>query len=343
MSLFDSRQLAQIRYLAEYLIIRVFLSLILAVSIETCQTVCRWIAWLACDVFRIRHQIVHDNLAIPFPDASERERQAIARRMWEHLLLMVCEIAHAPRKINETNWRKHIHVEQKRALMQSFLSRRPKVVVTAHFGNFEVGGFITGFWGFPSYTVARPLDNPYLDRLVNRFRESMGQIIIPKDDSAAFADKVLQTGGTLVLLGDQHAGTSGVWIEFMGRHASCHKALALFSLLNRAPMLVTYVKRLHKPMRFEVGLADAFDPAAPGGDDLAGVSELTQWYNDVLEEEIRQAPDQYWWLHNRWREAPPQRKGGKRKRLRRAIRRRQMDLQSLPEQGDQPDQRRGAA
>ncbi|HEX5102784.1 MAG TPA: lipid A biosynthesis acyltransferase [Pirellulaceae bacterium] len=311
--------LVSLRHRAEYLALRVAMSLILAVSMRTCHALCRTLAWLMCDVIRLRHKLIDENLQVAFPSATASERTRLARAMWEHLLVMSCEIAHAPRKIHETNWRKFVAVHRKRELIRAFLEPRPKVVVTAHFGNFEIGGYITGFWGFPTFTVARPLDNPYLDRLVNRFRESMGQVIIPSHGSAEMADGLLSTGGTLVLVGDQHAGSKGVWVDFFGRPASCHKALALFTLLNKAPMLVTYVRRTGKPLHFEVGLADAYDPAEPGGDDLAGVTELTQWYNDVLEEEIRRSPEQYWWLHNRWREAPAgRRRKPKRRHARRA-------------------------
>ncbi len=313
--------LVTLRHLAEYLAVRISMSLILAVRIETCHAVCRALAWLMSDVIGLRRQIIHDNLHIAFPEAIEADKSRLARQMWEHLLLMTCEIAHAKRKIHETNWRKFVLVHGKRELIRIFLEPRPKVVVTAHFGNFEVGGYIMGFWGFPTFTVARPLDNVYLDRLVNRFRESMGQVIIPSHGSAEMADGLLGSGGTLVLVGDQHAGQKGVWVDFLGRPASCHKALALFTLLNKAPMLVSYARRLDQPMRFEVGLADVYDPAQPGEEDLGGVTELTQWYNDVLEEEIRRAPEQYWWLHNRWREAPARRvrrKGRRRRGRRRA-------------------------
>jgi KDO2-lipid IV(A) lauroyltransferase len=305
--------LVGLRHLAEYAALRVVISLIQAIRIETCQTICCWLAWIACDVVRLRAKIVEENLAHAFPDADAATRQCLARRMWEHLLLMVCEIAQAPRKIHETNWRKFVAVHRKRDLILAFLSPRPKVVVTAHFGNFEIGGYIMGFWGFPTFTMARPLDNPHLDRFVNRFRESMGQTIIPKHGTAELADSLLGTGGTLVLVGDQHAGDKGVWVEFFGRPASCHKALALFSLLNKAPMLISGIRRLDGPMRFEVRLADLYDPAQPD-DELGGVNELTQWYNDVLEDEIRLAPEQYWWLHHRWRDPPAGRKRKRRKR-----------------------------
>lgn len=303
----------RLRHLAEYLLIRVLLSFAKAIRIETCYALAKIVAWLAADVLGVRRKLTLDNLQIAFPESTDAERRRLARHMWEHLLLMTCEIAQAPRKIHETNWRKYVTLHRKREMVRAFLSPRPKVVVTAHFGNFEIGGYMTNFWGLHTYTVARTLDNPYLDEMVNRFRESMGQIILPKSKSANLSDAVLQTGGALILVGDQHAGDKGVWVEFFGRHASCHKALALFSLLNRAPMLVTYVQRLGRPMQFEVGLADVFDPLDPASSELSGVTELTQWYNDVLEDVIREAPDQYWWLHHRWRDAPPNKRRRKRK------------------------------
>ncbi|MCI0359448.1 MAG: hypothetical protein L0211_13305, partial [Planctomycetaceae bacterium] len=90
--------LLHLRHLAEYALVRVSFALIQAVSIETCHTVCRVLAWLASDVFRIRAKIVDENLTHAFPEATPAERRRLARRMWEHLLLMVCEIAQAPRK-----------------------------------------------------------------------------------------------------------------------------------------------------------------------------------------------------------------------------------------------------
>jgi KDO2-lipid IV(A) lauroyltransferase len=227
--------------------------------------------------------------------------------MWEHLFLMVCEVAHTPRKVHETNWRRYVHIRGKRDLVRFLVAPRPVLIVTGHFGNFEVGGYMMGMLGFPTYTIARPLDNPYLDRFVGEFRKARGQHILPKQGSAAQVNAVLQSGGALTLLGDQHAGPKGCWVDFLGRPASCHKALALFTLTSGAPMLVTYAKRTGRPMRFELGLAGVADPAV-GGEELAGVRELTQWYNHALERVIRSAPEQYWWLHRRWKGAPRQRR-----------------------------------
>ena len=290
-------------HLAVYLLVRAFLSLVQAVKIETWDAAAAMMAVVLYDVFRIRRKIVDDNLATALPHVAAEQRRRIAREMWRHLLVMIAEIALAPRKIHDSNWRKYVEITPKPKLVGLMLQPRPRVCVTAHLGNFEMGGYLTGMLGFSTFTVARTLDNPYLDAFVNRFRQWKGQYILPKIGSAPQADAVLNTGGTLVLLGDQHAGPKGCWVDFLGRPASCHKALALFTLLSGAPMLAVACIRGRRPMQFTLELLDSIDPSVPCPA-LAGVKPLTQWYNDVLAEPIRRMPEQYWWLHRRWRDPP---------------------------------------
>lgn len=301
----------RLRHVAEYLTVRVVLSLIQAVSIEFCAAASGWLAWLAADGLKIRGRVVEENLRIAFPEMSEAQRRRVTRQMWEHLLLMICEVGHLGRKIHETNWRKFVTIPNKREWILAVSRPGPKVCVTGHFGNFEALGHVSNFWGIRTYTVARTLDNPYLDRLVARFRESMGQRLLPKADSAGQADEVLQTGGILALLGDQHAGRKGCVVDFLGRPASCHKALALFALLNRSPLLVVTCTRGERPMRFNMQMDALVDPVNHP-EAYGSVEDLTQWYNDALSRRIRELPDQYWWLHDRWKETP-QKKRAKRK------------------------------
>jgi KDO2-lipid IV(A) lauroyltransferase len=290
-----------------YILLRVLVSIIQSLSMETCHGVVRLFAYVLCDVVKFRTKTIDENLQIALPEAVPEERHKIARRMWRHLLLMVIEIIHAPRKIHDTNWRKFVEVKGRREIVTGMLLPRPKIIVTAHFGNFEIAGYLTGVLGFHAHTVARKIENPFIDAYLNRFREAKGQYILPKVGSAPQAGIVLATGGLLVLLGDQHAGVRGVWVDFMGRPSSCHKALALFTLVSKAPMIAVYCKRTTGPMRFELGLAGLMDPNVPTPE-LGGVKTLTQWYNQVLEREIRKDMHQYWWVHRKWRDEPKKKK-----------------------------------
>ena len=300
-----------------YLLLRVLVSIVQALSMETCAGAVRLLAYLLCDVIRFRAATIEENLRIAMPEATPQERHKIARRMWRHLLFMIVEVIHAPRKIHDTNWRRYVCIKDRRKIVTALLLPRPKVIVTAHFGNFEIAGYVTGILGFRMYTVARTIDNPFIDEYVNRVRQAKGQYILPKAGSASQADAVLKTGGILVLLGDQHAGLKGCWVDFMGRPASCHKALALFTLLNDAPMVAVYCRRSNGPMQFDLGLAGLMDPQIPSSE-LAGVKQLTQWYNQVLEREIRKEIHQYWWVHRRWRDEPRKKRQEKRERPRAA-------------------------
>ncbi len=165
---------------------------------------------------------------------SADQRLRLARRMWEHLFLLVLEVAHTPRKIHETNWRDYVRLTNEAELVRRLIEDRPVLVVSAHLGNFEVGGYVLGVLGFPTYTVARTLDNPYLDAFLNDFRGRTGQHIIPKNGGYDQIVDVLARGGTMTFLADQYAGPKGCWVEFFGRPASAHKAIALLALDNNA-------------------------------------------------------------------------------------------------------------
>jgi Kdo2-lipid IVA lauroyltransferase/acyltransferase len=282
-------------------VVRILICVVQAMRIETGHRVARRLAWLFADVLRVRAKVVDDNLMHAFPDLSADQRRRLALGMWEHLFLLVLEVAHAPRKIHETNWREHVHLKNEAELVRALLDDRPVLIVAAHLGNFEIGGFVLGVLGFPTFTVARTLDNPHLDRFVNRFRGATGQHIIPKNGGYDQIVDVLAKGGTMTFLADQYAGPKGCWVEFFGRPASAHKAIALLALDNNALVSVCVARRLGGPMQFELENYTTISPREVG-DSVSTIHELTQWYSSRIEDLIRRDPDQYWWLHRRWKD-----------------------------------------
>lgn len=284
-----------------YVVVRILICIVQATRVETGASIARGLSWLFCDVLRIRRAVVDDNLSHAFPAISPAERHQLARQMWEHLFLLVLEVAHTPRKIHETNWRDFVDLVNKVDFVRYLIDDRPLLIVTAHLGNFEVGGYILGVLGFPTYTVARNLDNPYLDRFVNDFRGRTGQHIIPKNGGFDQIVDILGHGGVMTLLADQYAGAKGCWVEFFGRPASAHKAIALLALDNNARVAVTGVRRLGRPMQFQMINHATIDPHDVENS-VGTIRELTQWYTSALEELIRIEPGQYWWLHRRWKD-----------------------------------------
>lgn len=291
-----------------YIALRVLIAIVQSTSLENCQRCSRVLAYWLAHWVPLRRDTIDENLRRVIPNIDACELAAMRLAMWEHLLLMVCEIAQAPRKVHRSNWRDHFSLPHKKVIVNALMSDRPTILVTGHLGNFELAGFATGLFGVRSTTIARPLDNRYVHDFITRFRSLGGQMMLDKDGSAVPVQEILEQGGTLALLADQHAGPKGCWENFLGHPASCHKALALFVLTSGASMLVCYNRRLNgKPLQFELGVTGVADPSIPGAH-LASVRSLTAWYNRRLEQAIALAPEQYWWVHRRWREPPAPRK-----------------------------------
>jgi KDO2-lipid IV(A) lauroyltransferase len=290
-----------------YLLVRIIVAIVQALPLDVCNRGAGMLATIFARVLGIRRRVVEENLLTAFPQMAAAERGAVCWQMWRHLFLMIAEIAHTPRKVHETNWREHSQIVNQESFVRTLLCGRPLVLISAHYGNFELGGYLMGLFGFPTYTVARRLDNPYLDRFINDFRGRTGQYMLPKQGSRDLIQQVLEGGGILTLLGDQAAGEKACWVNFFGRPASTHKAVAAFSLANAAPTMVSYARRMGGPLHYEVGPAAICDPRGPDFA-LGSIPLLTQWYTDQLEQLIRRSPGQYWWLHRRWKGQPPVRK-----------------------------------
>jgi KDO2-lipid IV(A) lauroyltransferase len=291
--------------LAAYLAVRVAICVIQSLPRSLCERWARSLSDLLANRIRIRRAVVRDNLRQAFPAMSASERRAIARGMWEHLLLMVVEIAHANRVIHKTTWRKHLRIHGMEELVRTLWLDRPKVILSGHYGNFELAAYLFGLFGLQIFSVARELDNPLLDQFVTDFRESRGQRILPKKGSAPDVALVLEENGAIGLLGDQAAGPKGCWVDFFGRPASVHKAIGVFALSAEAPVLVCSATRGKRLFDYDLRVEGTADPAA-GGAESGDLRSLSQWYTTLLENAVRREPAQYWWVHRRWR--PPPRK-----------------------------------
>ena len=288
---------------AVYVAVRVAICVVQSLPRDACERFARRAAPMLADRLRIRRDVVRDNLRTAFPAMVAADRRRTARGMWEHLLLMVVEIAHANRVIHKTTWRRHLRIHGMERLVRQLWLDRPKVILSGHYGNFELAAYLFGVFGFRVFSVARELDNPLLDRFVTGFRESRGQVILPKKGSAPDVAQVLEENGAIGLLGDQSAGPRGCWVDFFGRPASVHKAIGVFALSSSAPVLVCSATRRGGLFDYDLRLEGVADPAA-GTDETADLRSLSQWYTSILEIAIRREPAQYWWVHRRWRGKP---------------------------------------
>ena len=263
--------------------------------------------------FDKRHRrVATENLGFAFPEKSPAEIDALVRRCYRHCGLLLIEIVLLPRKLQVENWRSYASLIRGDLILDGLLTDRPLLIVTAHFGNWELAGFALGRLGFKTYAIARVLDNPHLETFLKKFRQATGQTIIAKKDDFDRLAAVMQAGGKVATLGDQDAGPRGVFVEFLGRPASAHKAVALMAMQFDAKMIVIGVPRIAENARrglgrYEIVCEDSIDPR----DYLSrpdAVKAITQRYHDALARLIRAHPEQYFWLHRRWKSQPVVRK-----------------------------------
>lgn len=305
----------RIRWQLEYLVFRGLACLVGTLSARMTAAVAHTLAWIVTRLLprRLsRHDVAHENLRAAYGDsATDGQLDEIIFEMWVHLFRLVAEMIQFPRKLRLENCREVIAFRNRPAAMRALGTGRTLLVLGGHFGNWEATTSLFGVFGFPMGVVARALDNPFLHRWFVESREKTGHRLLLKQGGWDGMVDILNAGGNLGLLCDQDAGPRGVFVDFFGRPASTFKSLALMAREYNALLVVGYGIRLPDDfasarwVRFEVGCEAVIDPATIQADDEVRV--LTELYTQALEQAIRRAPEQYFWVHRRWKSVPRQR------------------------------------
>jgi KDO2-lipid IV(A) lauroyltransferase len=291
-----------------YFVVRVIICIIQMLSYQRARGVSDVLARLLYHLDRRHRLVALENLKLAFPQIQDgRERERVVRGVYRHFCLLLIEIVQAPRKLHPNNWREYLDLAGGRPLVDALLSQRPLLLVTGHFGNWELGGYVLGLLGFTTHAIARTLDNPYLDGFLRSFRERTGQKVLAKKDDFDNIQSVLANGGILATLGDQDAGARGLFVDFFGRPASTHRAVALLAVEYNVPMLVMGTPRVGEPMRYRVEVEESIRPEQYE-DKVEAVRGMTQRFTSALERIVRRFPEQYFWLHRRWKHQPAMRK-----------------------------------
>lgn len=289
-----------------YVVMRFVVCVLQALSYSSACAFARFLAWLAYHVDRRHRQVAKENLASAFPGKySDAEIDRIVRGVYRHFCTVLIEIARMTRKIHAHNWKKHCHMVNGERLIDAVLSGRPLLIVTGHYGNWELAGFVVGLVGFRTYAIARPLDNPYVDDYLRGLRERTGQRLLAKHGDFGKMQQILDAGGVIATLADQDAGRRGLFVDYFGRPASTHKAVALMAMEQRVPMIVVGAPKIggkYHILSADIILPEEYD------DSPDAIRAITQRFTTDLETMVRVAPEQYFWLHRRWKHQPQPRK-----------------------------------
>lgn len=248
-----------------------------------------------------------ENLRASFPEKPEHELDEIARQSMGHFIELVMDVLFTPRLIHVETWHNYVHLTGLSDSLKLLLRGRGAVTITGHYGNWEVLGYTLATLGFETFSIARPIDNPYIDEWMLGVREKKGQIILSKRGVTTTAQDVLEKKGTLGIIADQNAGPKGMFVPFFGRLASTYKSIGLLAIQHRVPVVIGYARRRGVRFEFDIGVQDIIWPedwekvSAAGGDELRYVTER---YTKGIEDFVRADPTQYLWIHRRWKTRP---------------------------------------
>lgn len=248
------------------------------------------------------------NLRRSFPEMSEAQRIKLARRSMRQFFQLAVEVLFTTRLIRIDSWRQYFSMadfdKTLSLLLEGGSPGRPGLIMlTGHYGNWEVLGYLLATLGFSTSSVARPLDNPFVNDWLLGVREKKGQRILAKTGALAEIPEVLDNGGAVGFIADQNAGSKGMFVDFFGRKASTYKSIGLLAMRYNVPVVIGYARRREGQFHFDVGTQDIIYPRDWEQHDDP-LRYITQRYTKAIEDFVRADPGQYLWVHRRWKTRP---------------------------------------
>ena len=253
---------------------------------------------LAC-TFGIRRNVALTNLGIAYPESDPSWRREVVKKLYFNLSLSVMEfliLTKNPKAVSK--W--VTKVEGEEHLENLSKSGRGAVLLTAHMGNWELLAAWLACKGYPLVAGVRDPNDVHVSKLLACYRKALGVETIPKKSLLLKGAKLLKQGKFIGILADQDGGTDGIRVSFMGKVASTVGGPAALSLLTKAPVVPIVSYRI-APYEHEILVLPPIEPLYELPREEA-IREMTIKFNDILEGFIRRSPEQWLWLHRRWRD-----------------------------------------
>jgi KDO2-lipid IV(A) lauroyltransferase len=256
------------------------------------------------DFLGYRKDVTLGNLRRAFPEKSDDEIAQVARGAYKNLGITLFEILWYPRMSRE-QVSKSMHFDYPDVVRNAYKKGKGLLILTAHFGNWELlGGCLVVEFGFPVAGIARTQANRLVDRSLNERRLRFGNKVIPMETSLREVMRALRDGEAVGIVADQAAPKENVLIEFFGTKLPTHQGPSVFSLKMGSPLVAVF------SVRRPDGSYDAYVEEVPSEDlkeyNDENVTELTRRHVKITEDFIRRFPDQWMWMHKRWKHVPPE-------------------------------------
>ena len=244
------------------------------------------------------------NLVLAFPDLKPSERSRLLRGCFENLGRLLGVFSHFAAG-DTGSLRRIIECEGLERLAVAQAKGRGVILFTGHVGAWEFSSFGLSLFGYPLSFLVRRIDNPKIEALVDRVRARLGNQTIGKRSAARAMLRILQNGGTVGILVDLNTlDREAVFVDFFGVPAATTFMVAKFALRTGAEVLPVFAPwdKQRKCFRLKIEEPLSFQSR---GDQTEDVRRLTQLYTAVVEKYVRRYPDQWLWIHRRWKTRPP--------------------------------------
>jgi len=296
-----------LRYRLEYALAWVLLKLVGALPRPLARAAGITIAWIVFFLHRKLRRVGMRNLQLAFPEKSRRERKKILRGVFTSLGRQVAEVCLFPKYTRE-NVGKTVVYEGFENFERALARGKGVLFLTAHLGAWELSAFAHSLYGYPLNIVMRPLDNPYLDRLTCEYRTMHGNKAVDKDFARGLI-AAMRKGETVgVLMDTNMIASQGVFVDFFGIQACTASGIARVALRTDAavvPGFTIWDPALNKyRLRF-----DAAVKLVRTGNTESDVVANTALFTKIIEDYVRRYPDQWLWVHRRWKTRPEGEKG----------------------------------
>jgi KDO2-lipid IV(A) lauroyltransferase len=287
------------RYRIESLLARIAELAVRRLPMSAVRSCGRLAGRLAYAIDRSHRRIALENVAAAFPGRPARERRALVKAAFAHFGGLLFELikfgAWPPERMLAA-----AEAEGEERVRQAFAQGRGVLFFTGHFGYWEIHAIVHALRIAPISVLARPLDNEFLDSMLERIRTRTGNRVIARQGAVRRILRDLAAGRGIALLIDQHLHSSdAVYVTFFQRQAATTSALAALAIRTGAPVIPVFALPLPHG-RYRLVYEPAIDP--PRADTPDAVREFTQRCTDVLEMYVRRHPDLWLWMHRRWRD-----------------------------------------
>ncbi len=260
-------------------------------------------------VVGLRCELVYRNIGISFPEKSPAEIRSIAKRVYRNMAVTMIEVLRFPlvrsREDAATLVDMDVHVDEFMRRTKNGLTGA--VIVSGHFGNWELMALAFGILAKPVTIVVKRLSNDLVDRRMNELRTLRGNSVVYDNLALRKGLRLLADGGVLAILADQSDPSATYFGEFLGRRATIFSGAAFFALKAQVPLFVTMC-RFARDGKYKTEMQEI------NTSDLTFCKEdiaiLALRYTRVLEEYIKRWPEEWFWLHNRWKNGGDVQTGG---------------------------------